>query len=66
MIIQDYLYCYDYNYSLDIKEIIVKGFYDALFRDKYLIFNNLKNCVQLCAVCAAKNVFMCAKNFQTN
>ena len=44
MIIQDYLYCYDYNYSLDIKEIIVKGFYDALFRDKYLKNIVLNNC----------------------
>ena len=31
MIIQDYLYNYDFNNFFDIKEIIIKGFYDALF-----------------------------------
>ena len=44
MIIQDYIYNYDFNYSFDIKEIIIKGFYDALFRDKYLKNIVLYNC----------------------
>ena len=44
MIIQDYLYSYDYNYSFDVKEIIIKGFYDALFRDKYFKNITIYNC----------------------
>ena len=44
MVIQDYLYSYDFNYSFDIKEIIIKGFYDNLFRDKYLKNIILYNC----------------------
>ena len=44
MILPDYLYCYDYNYSFDIKEIIVKGFYDDLFRNKFLKNIILNNC----------------------
>ena len=44
MIIQDYLYNYDFNYSFDIKEIMIKGFYDSLFRDKYLKNIVLYNC----------------------
>ena len=44
MIIQDYLYNYDYNYSFDVKEFIIKGFYDGLFRDKYLKNITLNNC----------------------
>ena len=44
MVIQDYLYNYDYNYSFDVKEFIIKGFYDGLFRDKYLKNIILNNC----------------------
>ena len=44
MIMQDYLYNYDYNFSFDVKEYIVKGFYDTLFRDKYLKNVILNNC----------------------
>ena len=44
MVFQDYLYNYDYNYSFDIKEFIVKGFYDTLFRDKYLKNIIINNC----------------------
>ena len=44
MIMQDYLYNYDYNFSFDVKEFIVKGFYDTLFRDKYLKNIILNNC----------------------
>ena len=43
MLIENYLYRYDYNYSLDIKELIIKGFYDKIFRDKHLknvVINN--------------------------
>ena len=44
MIIQNYLYNYDYNFSFDVKEYIIKGFYDTLFRDKYLKNIILNNC----------------------
>ena len=44
MLIPDYLYNYDYNFSFDIKEYIIKGFYDGLFRDKYLKNIILNNC----------------------
>ena len=43
MIIENYLYRYDYNYSFDIKELIVKGYYDKIFREKHLknmVINN--------------------------
>ena len=43
MIIENYLYRYDYNYSFDIKELIIKGYYDKIFREKHLksmVINN--------------------------
>ena len=43
MIIENYLYRYDYNYCFDIKELIIKGFYDKIFREKHLkniVINN--------------------------
>ena len=43
MVIENYLYRYDYNYGFDIKELIVKGFYDKIFKEKHLksiIINN--------------------------
>ena len=43
-LIPDYLYNYDYNFSFDIKEYIIKGFYAELFRDKYLKNIILYNC----------------------
>jgi hypothetical protein len=60
MLIENYLYRYDYNYSFDIKELIVKGFYDSIFREKYLksiVINNCFICyhyllVQALAQCA--------------
>ena len=44
MLIENYLYRYDYNYSFDIKELIIKGFYDKLFREKYLKSILINNC----------------------
>jgi hypothetical protein len=44
MLIENYLYRYDYNYSFDIKELIIKGFYDKLFREKYLKSIVINNC----------------------
>ena len=43
MIIENYIYRYDYNYSFDIKELILIGFYDKMFREKHLkniVINN--------------------------
>ena len=44
MIIENYLYKYDYNFSFDIKELIVKGFYDNMFREKHLKKVVINNC----------------------
>ena len=44
MIIENYLYKYDYNFSFDIKELIVKGFYDSMFREKHLKKVVINNC----------------------
>ena len=44
MIIENYLYRYDYNYSFDIKELIIKGFYDRLFKEKHLKNIVINNC----------------------
>ena len=47
MIVENYLYRYDYNFSFDLKELIVKGFYDKMFKEKYLkniIINNCFTC----------------------
>ena len=44
MILMDYIFNYDYNYSFDIKEFIVKGFYDEIFKEKYLKNVIINNC----------------------
>ena len=44
MIIENYLYRYDYNYSFDIKELIIKGYYDKIFREKHLKNIVINNC----------------------
>ena len=44
MLIEDYIYRYDYNFSFDIKELIIKGYYDSLFREKHLKNIVINNC----------------------
>ena len=48
MIIENYLYRYDYNFSFDIKELIIKGFYDIMFREKHLKKVVINNCFVSC------------------
>ena len=47
MIIDNYLYRYDNNYSFDLKEYLVKGYFNQIFKEEFLfkiVINNFYTC----------------------